>query len=288
MVKKFKSSFKARLMTLAILPVLFVATALTFVVGIRLQAIMSDNTIHELQGAAYGLREMIATISPDEFSVDADGVMYAGDKDLTYLNGVFDEFTKESGMYATLFFGDTRRNTSVVNNGQRAVGTQCTDAVKAAVLQKGQEFTSMSTQVAGKECVVAYVPLYQPGTKNVCGMVFTGISKENFKKSINSAISYVLAVAIFATAATIAIAVLVSSKMNAALVGASKVCNDLADGDFTGEKTSAGGSRADELGRMVNSVNEMKERFDTTISGVKNNIDTLVVSAKGLDKAANE
>jgi len=288
MIKKFKSSFKVRLMTLVLLPVLFVGIALAAVAGLKMKSNMESETIAELKASAYALRSMIDTISDQDYSVDENGTMYAGNVDLTYLNTVADKFTSDSGMFETIFFGDTRRITSVKTDGKRAIGTQAVQAVIDQVLKGGKEYTSLSTKVAGTECVVAYVPLYQKDGRTVCGMVFTGISKANFNKTMSSTLSFIILVAVVLLAVISAIAIFVSSKMNKAIIGASGVCTDLAEGDFTKDKASAGLERDDELGAMIRNVNELKDRFDSTIGGVKTNIGILVESADGLEKAANE
>ncbi|MCR5278105.1 MAG: methyl-accepting chemotaxis protein [Lachnospiraceae bacterium] len=283
----YKKSFEARLITLAVLPVVMVALVLSIVVGNKMKSTMTDETLSELKSTAYAFRTCLNSLN-GEFGLDENEEMTCGGRSLSYMNEMLDQYTANSGLYVTVFFGDTRRITSVKNDGKRAIGTQAVEAVITKVLKGGGEYESLSTTVAGKNCVVAYVPLYQPDGKTICGMVFTGIDRSNYDKTISSAIMMVAMVAILGSAIVIAIAVFVSMKMNRAISGSTRVVTDLAEGDFTKESTEAGKDRADALGTLVRNVNELKEKFSDAISGVKTNIEALVDSSDGLDKAANE
>ncbi|MBO7402436.1 MAG: methyl-accepting chemotaxis protein [Lachnospiraceae bacterium] len=285
MINRFKKSFTVRLLTLVLLPVIVASVLMTIVSTSKLQSTMGSETVNKLKSSAEVIRSFIETLAEDSFSVDENGVMYADDTDLSYINEVLDEYYQKTGIYATIFFGDTRRLTSVKNGNERATGTPAQKNVSDVVL-KGGEYTSMSTPVVGKECVVAYLPLYQPGGRTVCGMVFTGIPKETYTKELMQATINTIVIAVLILALTIAISVFVVRTISRAILGVSKVCNDLAGGDFTQKPASDGIRRADAVGEMVKNVNQVKEHFTEAIGGVKENIDILVKGAEGLDVAA--
>ncbi len=286
-MKWYKSNFRLRLITLAVLPVVLVAVILTVFVANKMKNTMTEETLSELKSTAYAYRACLQALN-GEFALDENDEMTCGGRSLTYMNEVLDQYTANSGLYVTIFYGDTRRITSVKTDGKRAIGTQAVEAVINKVLKGGNEYESLSTQVAGKECVVAYVPLLQPDGKTICGMVFTGMDKSSYNKTISSATTAVILIALIASIIVIAVAIFIATKMDKAISGASRVVTDLADGDFTKEKTEAGQERIDALGIMVRNVNDLKDKFSDAISGVKTNIEALVDSADGLDKAANE
>nr|MCR5154345.1 methyl-accepting chemotaxis protein [Lachnospiraceae bacterium] len=286
-MESIKKSIKARIALLATVPVVFVALALTIIQTSKLSRSTSEKTIDELKSTAYSIRAMLNTVSDGDYSVDANGVMYAGDVDLTYLNDVFDKFTKDSGVYATVFYGDTRKATSVINEGKRAVGTKAVEAVTNSVLA-GNEYVSEKTLVAGRDCVVAYVPLYSKTSGRVCGMVFTGIPNADLKKEINIAMLNSIVLASVLLLVVILLAMFEATKVAKAVKASSDVCGILAEGDFSVEDCKDGTNRPDELGIMARGVNSLKEEVGSAIRGVKDNIKVLVKNADGLERAAGD
>ncbi|SHJ33249.1 methyl-accepting chemotaxis protein [Propionispora hippei] len=79
---------------------------------------------------------------------------------------------------ATVFGGDTRVSTTVMKDGQRAIGTKASGAVIAKVLQEKAIYTGVA-DVNGKPYVTAYRPILgaQDGT---VGMLFAGKSLEQY------------------------------------------------------------------------------------------------------------
>ena len=286
-MKKWEESFKARLITLAVLPVVILALMVVVVVGMMVKNTLEDDMTKELKASAYSIRAMIADVAEGDFSVGEDGELYKGTENLTSLNSVFDKFYSDSGMYATVFFGDTRMVTSVKNNGTRAVGTQASPEVSSSVLA-GNEYTSFKTLVAGTDSVVAYVPMYQSDGKTVCGMVFTGITRDRFVSKVNSAVINVVIVTLGVGIVTALVSIFISIKLDKAVSGVSAVVSDLADGYFTKEDATVGADRADAVGNLVRNVNDLKKRFGDAVSGVKDNVSELQEGAGSLRKTAKE
>lgn len=285
MIKKWKSSFKARLMTLSILPVAFTAISLVIVVATKVGYTMSDQMMEQLRDTSYALRATIGTMPDEELTVSKDGtVLYAGDRDLTYLNDVLAEFTERTGVYTSVIYGDTTVISSIAR--EQVVGTKVSSEIVRTVL-KGEEYISMEMEVGDKNCVATYIPLYGKDGSKVVGMIFAGISKENQLGAIQSVIKLAFAVAVLLAMIAIAISVAALNKMNKVILGAADVCKDLTNGDFTKNEVAAGINRADELGMMVRNVNELKSRFAKTISGVKENIHTLVDSSASLKEVSS-
>lgn len=79
---------------------------------------------------------------------------------------------------ATVFGGDTRVSTTVMKDGQRAIGTKASGAVIAKVLQEKAVYTGVA-DVNGKPYVTAYRPISGAQDEPV-GMLFAGKSLEQY------------------------------------------------------------------------------------------------------------
>jgi len=88
-----------------------------------------------------------------------------------------DKIKELSNSEVTLFDGDTRLNTTLVDdNGERVVGTKASDEVIETVLNQGQDYTTR-TILLGSEFAVYYTPLVV--NDQTVGMLFAGINTES-------------------------------------------------------------------------------------------------------------
>ncbi len=89
-------------------------------------------------------------------------------------NELLDGLKKTMSMEFTIFEGDTRAYTTILQSGRRAVGTQLSADLSAIVLQQGQSYVGRA-EILGAEHVCSYVPTYGENGK-VNGLIFAGLS----------------------------------------------------------------------------------------------------------------
>lgn len=125
---------------------------------------------------------------PGDWSLEGDQ-LYKGD---VLINGNFevvDNVSKSSGILATIFAGDTRVSTTVMDDqGKRQTGTQASEKVKEAVL-KGSKPYQGEASVVGKNADTYYIPLKDKNGK-VVGMWFVGIYSDVIQNDIKSQIKW--------------------------------------------------------------------------------------------------
>ena len=98
-----------------------------------------------------------------------------------------DEMKKMLGIECTIFQGDTRVSTTIIKEGQRAVGTKMDNPeVIETVLRKGEKFLKRNV-ILGKDYNTVYWPIRNAEGK-IAGMFFVGKDREAnnaaFKKMI--------------------------------------------------------------------------------------------------------
>jgi methyl-accepting chemotaxis protein len=119
-----------------------------------------------------------------------------------------DQMKKISKTEVTLFMGDTRLSTTIVNDkGERSVGTKAEESISKTVLA-GSEYIGKAT-VAGKKMYTIWTPLREAeGT--VIGMLFEGLDIRAFearqRKMVTGMIAVVLALCTVAVFAALKIA----------------------------------------------------------------------------------
>ncbi len=106
-----------------------------------------------------------------------------------------DEIKDQTDNDVTIFAGDTRYSTTVINeDGQRAVGTQMSDEVKAKVIDKGESYNGKA-YILGNKYFVEYDPIIDI-YGDVAGAYFAGQPTAESDKAFEIVIFIVIAVAV--------------------------------------------------------------------------------------------
>ncbi|MDE6607059.1 MAG: cache domain-containing protein [Lachnospiraceae bacterium] len=108
---------------------------------------------------------------------------YDGPEDKTQL---LDELKNALGCEFTIFIGDERAYTTVMQNGERVVGTKLSDELAAIVLDKGEAYVG-EAEILGVEHLCSYVPTRDESGK-VNGLIFAGVSLAEEMQEINNTV----------------------------------------------------------------------------------------------------
>ncbi len=98
------------------------------------------------------------------------------------INQLLDDLKSRMGCEFTVFEGNTRAYTTVVQNGKRAVGTTLSAELSEIVLQKGQSYVGEAT-ILNEKYLCSYVPT-RDDAGVVNGLIFAGISSEDANRQI--------------------------------------------------------------------------------------------------------
>ncbi|WP_295748346.1 methyl-accepting chemotaxis protein [uncultured Oscillibacter sp.] len=90
------------------------------------------------------------------------------------INQLLDGLKSRMGCEFTVFEGNTRAYTTVVQNGERAVGTTLSPELSEIVLQQGRSYVGRAT-ILDEEYLCSYVPT-RDAAGAVNGLIFAGIS----------------------------------------------------------------------------------------------------------------
>ena len=104
-------------------------------------------------------------------------------KDKTAL---LDELKNLQGCEFTIFEGETRAYTTIIQNGQRAVGTRLSDDIAEVVLRQGKSYIGKA-EILGEEHLCSYVPT-RDANGQVNGLLFAGISKSEMMGQLTLAV----------------------------------------------------------------------------------------------------
>ena len=145
-----------------------------------------------LQTAGHTLLEAFNAIDSGKFWLSGK-LLYKGGVNLNENLSVIDSIKEKTGIECTLFYGDTRYITTVLDeNGSRMLLTQCSDEVKEIVLNQGNSYFARNIDIGGQDYYGYYIPIEQEG--KVAGMIFTGKPSTSLNETTREFLFYILAI----------------------------------------------------------------------------------------------
>lgn len=194
MKRKFQLSMLQVILIAILLPVLIAIFVSVVVSQNGMTDLVEDEVESKLFAISRNLIREYNLLDEGEFHLQGEELYKGG----TLLSGNYedvDALKEECGIDTTIFYGDTRYVTSIIDkSGNRVIGTQCSDSVREMVLEKGENYFTENVDIQG----VSYYGYYYPIKENnqVIGMVFAGESAETVKQQISFNVSKFIAMTI--------------------------------------------------------------------------------------------
>lgn len=183
-------------------------------------------------------------------------------------NTWLDALKDQTGSEFTIFNGDTRLATTVINtNGGRAVGTQMSAAVANSVLTNNQPYTGTAT-IVGQKHYVSYMPM-EDYKGNVVGAYFSGLSSEEADDLKMSMILTTIIVAVVVAGLSLGVIGVVSVRMIVRPIQqAERIANDMSTGVLSNEIDMSNLAN-DELGDFVRKLHSTEKVLSSYINDIK-------------------
>lgn len=277
-------SIKQQLLFLVIGPLILLSVLGSIITGIYMKdrALLATDTKAKSDLAAG--EEIIDLMYPGPWEV-RDGILYKGGVKITNNFAPVDKIAALTGDTVTIFLGDTRVSTTVMNNGRRAIGSRVSEAVATKVLKHGQEFYGPAN-VVGEWYETAYKPIRDANGK-IIGIFYVGISKKLYNQLIRDS-QIVLA----AMTAGITLIVAVGAWFFAQRVIISPLqqitmgTKEMAKGHLAAKVEVNSNNEIGELARAYNQMLEGMQQFALHISKAAGKTDNAELPAAGLKVTA--
>ncbi len=128
----------------------------------------------------------------------------AGPEDKTQL---LDDLKEQFGCEFTVFEGNVRKYTTIIQDGERVVGTELAENLAEIILEKGESYVG-NAQVLGVDHLCSYVPTHDESGQ-VNGLIFAGISMREAEEQIN----HTIWIAILVGAAFVILSLMIMTKL---------------------------------------------------------------------------
>ncbi|MCM1124947.1 MAG: methyl-accepting chemotaxis protein [Lachnospiraceae bacterium] len=258
---------QTKILMVALIPLLGLGLAVILVGNIKIGKVVTGTIENGLRSTAISVRDTLSYADQGEYRLDGD-TLYKGEFNISAATEIGDNVRNASDTDITIFYGDTRYMTSVVDGqGNRVVGTKAGDAVIQKVLVGGQEHFATNVDVAGQPYFGYYVPLYENGS--VIGMVFAGIPEAEAEGQILAIITLIAGIVIVLFVACAVLLFVVVRRIIKALQRGEDALENVAEGKLNVEIDPRILDRKDEIGQLGQSILQLKTKQIEVISSIK-------------------
>lgn len=254
-------------LTVAI-PILLI-TVIGIVLGVVKQNDLSDNLVErEVSGIARSVRQTYSELGDGgEFTMNGD-TLTKGTKTLSGDYDLIDRIKEEQDVELSLFYGDTRILTTLTDEtGKREINTKISADIYEKI-QKGEDYFSTDIKLFGKPYSGYYVPLYQPGTKDVIGSIFCGRSQDQVIKGMRSTILSMSFAMFGMFVVTFIIVLFMVIRIVKSLDGAVNNLGNVARGVLNFEMRPQLLERGDEVGDIARAIQSLIDSLHEIITSI--------------------
>lgn len=275
---------QSKMMAIALFPLLCLGVITILIGNVRISEVVTGSIENGLKAAAVSVSDTLSYAGEGQYQIKEDQ-LYRGDFNISEAFEIADEIKKASDTDITIFYGDTRYMTSVIDEqGNRVVGTKAGDVIIEKVLQNGQEYFSTDVEVVGQPYYGYYLPLYESGTDSIVGMVFAGMPQADAKAQIVRIISLIagiMAVLFIVCAFT---TFLVVSRIVKTLHMGADALEQVAKGKLNIELNENTLKRKDEVGNISRAIMQLKAELMEIIVNIKEQSKELDASSVNLSE----
>lgn len=267
---KFKMKLRGRLIWTVITPLLLLGVAVMQLSKVTVSNVLVDKLNTSLSATAISMANTLKYAGEGAYEVNDAGELVKGNFNLSQNSAMLERIKEESGVEASVFYGDTRYLTTLRDDfGKSAAGEKADAEVIRRVLNGGESFFVENAELAGKTYLAYYLPLYNEGSTTPVGMIFAGISHTHVDEG-GKIISYNMSTIIFCVLILAIVSVFfIVSSMTRALQKGVAALEELSDGNLNVEVSPKLAGRSDEIGNIGRAIAKLRDELYSIVEEIK-------------------
>jgi len=284
---KVKVGISFKLLVMAIVPIFILAVIMTIYSISALSSALKKESLDGLHILTESIGSGYAAIDSGDYHINSNGELYKGDFNVTQNTAVLDSFVKNSNAEVTIFYGDTRFATTLIDSAtsKRIIGTKASATVIGEVLNSGKNYQATKLIINNQPYNAYYIPLKNADGKTV-GMAFAGEPSTYLTNYIDEKAIGIIVIAVVIMAISTIFIVIFSRTISGAIKKAELAINDLSRGNLNISLDKKVIMRNDEIGTMGRSLNTLIHKLQSIIGNIKNSSTILLKSGDSLESMA--
>ena len=288
MKKQKKLGIMAQLVMLCVIPMVVMVASVTVYAIRTIRDQVQEATMEGLEDLCQSVYAAYDALDSGDYRMEGD-TLYKGEYCVSEHAEVIDSFTEGRAVDVTVFYGDTRRATSLrdKSTGERILGTKASDEVIQTVINEGKTFESSEVIINGERYYAFYMPVFDDSGKNT-GMVFAGKPATEAASRINQSCMMILGIAALILVVALIVCIMIASAIARVVVQTERLVSSLAQGDLQLEVNERLLKRHDEIGVMGRAVQRLLNELQRIIGSIKQNTATLMQQGDTLESMASQ
>ena len=272
-MSKMKMNLTTKILLCVALPVLVLV--LFSVLAIRdIGNTMAEQMLEQrLIISDHALTEMFSLVSTEAFHVEGDD-LYLGSLNLTEDNSIIDKYQKDTGIDVAIFYGTTRRATTVrSSDGSRAVGTALPDVAYQQLKATGSYFSN-NVIVEGEPYYAMYMLIADNGTGDEVTMC-TGISATSARSIYESRLKSTAIFMVVIAVIGLIISTLIAQGIVKSIHASISHLDEVAEGKLNFAVSEKLTARGDEVGNIARAIDSLMSKFIDIVNNLHGSSKTL-------------
>ena len=223
---------KGKIFALSLVPVLVLGITMFLVAADRIANGIYDEAYIGMRATTLAVRNIFEEGNSGAYHIDENGMLWKGDTlNISQAVNIVDHIKESTGIDVTIFWGDTRILTSIVNeHGDRQTNTRASAEVVEHVLKNGEIYQDRNIEILGQKYIVSYTPIYQENSSEIVGMIFLGTPQKTVSMIINKIRSQFLIIILCMLLFVTIIAYLLVSRIVSALKRNMELLDSISNG----------------------------------------------------------
>lgn len=244
-----KKSLKSTWIQIAVVPTLVLGIALTLLSANSLVQGMTKELSESLSVAAHSLYNTYSLVAPGDYVME-DGKLKKGDTVLSGDYRIVDALKESYNMEMTLFYGNERVLTTIMDEASnRVIGTQADPEAARWVLEKNREYFVRNIRINGVDYFGYYIPVLNKDN-TVVGMAFAGKTSESVMNSVYTSVIRSVLISVMIVFVALITCLVSSQHIIESLHLIMEYLEHLAKTDFSQKMSDKVLKRNDEIGDM--------------------------------------
>ena len=268
---------KGKILALSLIPVILLGILMFLVATDRIANGIYDESYVGMQATTLAVRDIFEEGNDGIYHMDENGDLWKGDTlNISQATNITDHIKKSTGMEVTIFWGDTRILTSIVNEqGEPQINTQASAEVVNHVLKNGETYQNRNVEILGQKYVVCYTPIYQENSKEIVGMVFLGTPQKAVSAIINKIRGQFLLIILCTLTLVAVFSYLLVNRIVSALKKNMDFIDHISKGMLNIDMEQNILNRKDEIGDLGRNILNLKNELRTIVTNIHEKSDIL-------------
>ncbi len=276
---------KGKIFALSLVPVLVLGITMFLVAADRIANGIYDESYIGMRATTLAVRNIFEEGNSGAYHIDENGMLWKGDTlNISQAVNIVDHIKESTGIDVTIFWGDTRILTSIVNeHGDRQTNTRASAEVVEHVLKNGEIYQDRNIEILGQKYIVSYTPIYQENSSEIVGMIFLGTPQKTVSMIINKIRSQFLIIILCMLLFVTIIAYLLVSRIVSALKRNMELLDSISNGILQVEVHPNLLKRKDEIGDLAKNIINLTDALRTIVLNIRAKSEELSIETNQIE-----